>query len=212
MAPSRAYLVLSLGEPLLKLSSGRGRGPRKPYMYFFFFVCVVRRALCEWKSHEQKSSKPVGQKKKPINPSPCAVHVCANWCWLWSLKLGLALWIALLMQQEWARPLSVWPLNFSHALSIGLAVLFSHLMRWNTRHSLARGEADSVWKVVDCVEVDLLHPRRKWVVWLCIIVCLLVYYWHCLWTSGGRSKFLGEMGLNRIVLLCVCSGPAHWVY
>ena len=27
-------------------------------------------------------------------------------------------------------------------------------------------EAVSVWKVVDCVKVDLLHPRRKWVVWL----------------------------------------------
>ena len=35
-------------------------------------------------------------------------------------------------------------------------------------HSLAGGEA------VDCVEVDLLHPRRKWVVGL---------WWGC----GGMS-------------------------
>ena len=34
--------------------------------------------------------------------------------------------------------------------------------QWNGGHSLAGGEAV---RVVDCVEVDLLHPRRKWVVW-----------------------------------------------
>ena len=32
---------------------------------------------------------------------------------------------------------------------------------------LAEGEAVSVLKVVDCVEVDLLHPRRKWAVVEC---------------------------------------------
>ena len=31
--------------------------------------------------------------------------------------------------------------------------------RWNGGHNLAGGEAISVWKVVDCVEVDLLHPQ-----------------------------------------------------
>ena len=29
-------------------------------------------------------------------------------------------------------------------------------------------------KFVVCVEVDLLHLRRKWVVWWNVIVCLLV--------------------------------------
>ena len=43
-------------------------------------------------------------------------------------------------------------------------------------HSLAGGEAVSVWKVVDCVEVDLLHPHRKWAVVECHCV---LYYWHC---------------------------------
>ena len=33
--------------------------------------------------------------------------------------------------------------------------------RWNYRHGLARGEADSVQKVSGGVEVVLLHPCRK---------------------------------------------------
>ena len=39
--------------------------------------------------------------------------------------------------------------------------------RWNYGHGLARGEADSVQKVSDGVEVVLLHPCRKWTVLLC---------------------------------------------
>ena len=29
-----------------------------------------------------------------VSSRPCAVHVCVNWCWLWSFKLGLELCIA----------------------------------------------------------------------------------------------------------------------
>ena len=72
---------------------------------------------------------------------PCAVHVCANY-------LGCAL----LVGWEWACSPSAWPLTVGHAPQ-----------EWNGGHSLAAGEAVSVWNVVDCV---LLHPRRKWVVWL----------------------------------------------
>ena len=54
----------------------------------------------------------------------------------------------------------------------------------------------------DCVEMDLLHPRRKWDLWLwlgcggmsltslCGVDQVVLYYWHCLWTS----KFLGLLG------------------
>ena len=39
------------------------------------------------------------------------------------------------------------------------------------------------------MEVDLLHPRRKWVVWLWWdgVDQAVLYYWYCLWTSGGIS-------------------------
>ena len=43
-----------------------------------------------------------------------------------------------------------------------------------------------MFKVVDCVEVNLLHPHRKWVVWLVwwnVIVYLLVLSRLCC-TSG----------------------------
>ena len=80
-------------------------------------------------------------------------------------------------------------------------------------------------KVVDCVEVDLFHPLRKWVV--CdygggVVEChrrhcmpfgvdkAVLYYWHCLWASGGRSKFLEEWASlrNRMVVLWACFGPS----
>ena len=59
---------------------------------------------------------------------PCAVHVCA----LWYLKLGLAFWSCALLvgpvDVAWVEvgtsSLSVWPLPFSHAPSIGLAEAF----------------------------------------------------------------------------------------
>ena len=54
--------------------------------------------------------------------------------------------------------------------------------RWNGGHIEER-----LSEVVDCVEVDLLHPHRKWVLWnvIDVIVCLLVLSRHCLWTSSG---------------------------
>ena len=57
-------------------------------------------------------------------------------------------------------------------------------------------------------EVDLVVVVGVWWNVIDVIVYLLVavlYYWHCLWISGGRSKFLGSLR-NRIVLLWVCSG------
>ena len=82
-------------------------------------------------------------------------------------------------------------------------------------------------QVIDCVEVDLLHPRRKWVVWLWwgyvidLIVCLLVLTRLC-FTIGifcglpvcfRWSKFLGEWASlrNRMVLLWVCPVPPFWL-
>ena len=83
-------------------------------------------------------------------------------------------------------------------------------MRWRTQVQLW---AEHV--IVDCVEVDLLHPHRLW--WD-VIVCLLVLTRLCcalFVTSGGRWKFLGEWASfrNRMVLLWACllpltSGPA----
>ena len=34
-------------------------------------------------------------------------------------------------------------------------------------------------------------------------------YWHCLWTFGGRLKFLGEWASlkNRMVVMWACSAP-----
>ena len=93
--------------------------------------------------------------------------------------------------------------------SIGLVVAIHSGggRRWNGGHSLVGGEAVSV---VDCVEVDLLHPCALWWNVIDIIVCLpfgvdhaVLYYGHCLWTSGGWSKFLGEWASlrYRMVLL-----------
>ena len=57
-------------------------------------------------------------------------------------------------------------------------------------------------KVVNCMGVDLLHPRRKWVVWGCGgmsstslfgVDQAVLYYWHCLWTSW-RMGLLEEQG------------------
>ena len=44
----------------------------------------------------------------------------------------------------------------------------------------------------------------------------VLYYWHCLWTSGGRSKFLGLLeeqdGAVVGVLLPLPSCPASIPY
>ena len=54
-----------------------------------------------------------------------------------------------------------------------------------------------------CQVADLLHPRRKWVAWwnvVDVIVCfLVVVFWWLV-------KISWRMGLNRMVLLWVCSG------
>ena len=58
------------------------------------------------------------------------------------------------------------------------------------------------------VEVDLLHPHKKWVVslWgfggmsltsLCGVVQAVLYFW---WASGRPSKFLGECASLRLLL------------
>ena len=56
--------------------------------------------------------------------------------------------------------------------------------RWNG--GLAGGKAVSV---VDCVEVGLLHPRRKWVVveHHCVPFGVDQAVLYCLWASGGCS-------------------------
>ena len=98
--------------------------------------------------------------------------VVINWCWLWSLKLGLAfLSCALLMVLlMWECPLLVWPLTFTMLPSNGLAGALQ-----------SKVDAGTVWleeRLSVCERLlimDLLHPCKKWVVWL---------WWGC----GGMSS------------------------
>ena len=54
--------------------------------------------------------------------------------------------------------------------------------------------------------MDLLHPYRKWILWLKVIVCLLVLSRHC-WTFG--QNFLDVVG----VFWPLPSGPAsEYIY
>ena len=103
---------------------------------------------------------------------PCAVNV--HWC----LRLGLALLTG---------PIDVAWVGWVHSLSLhDLLPRPLHwpgsVSGWNGGNSLAGGETVSVWKVV---EVDLLHPRRKLVVWL---------WWRMsstsLWCWPGRAVLL----------------------
>ena len=59
----------------------------------------------------------------------------------------------------------------------------------------------SLWRV-DCVQVVLLHPPRKWVMPLCWGCDVIVM---CLWTSCGQSNFhwVWASLRNRMVLFWV---------
>ena len=123
---------------------------------------------------------------------PCAMHDpgfdASSWAWLSGAVLCSR---ALLMWHEWgwACPHSACPLA-----EVG--------PKWNGRHSLAGGEAVSMWKVVDCVggfappmqEVGYVVVMGVWwnvidVTGCAVLLALFVDFW---WASGGWSKFLGE--------------------
>ena len=70
----------------------------------------------------------------------------------------------------------------------GPPVLFSQLMRWRTQVEW-RAQSFIVWKIVDCVEVDLLHPHKKWVV-----LTSLCAFW-C-WPGCGIVCGLSVVGRN----------------
>ena len=155
--------------------------------------------------HEQKSSNCPHQSKIKKG-RPCAVHVCANWCWLWSLKLSF--WSC-------ALPVDVGV----HEPSLGVT---SNLLprppqmawqrpRWRTQVAQSG--------CCQCVKGCWLcggPPHAGSGLGGCVVEC---HRRHCLVrTSGGRSKFLGEWASlkNGMVLLWACSGPpfwlVHWVY
>ena len=96
------------------------------------------------------------------------------------------------MWHEWgyARPHLAWPLTFAMPPKLAWWRPSSPVQSVNEVEDPG-GMAGTVWmeerlislwKVVDCVEVDLLHPRRKWVVWLRwgyvidVFVCLFVLF------------------------------------
>ena len=123
-------------------------------------------------------------------------------------------------------PLSVWPLTLATPLcwpGRGLSVWLSQLTRCSTE-VVSGGEAASVWKVVDCVEMDLLHPHRKWAVWLwwgCggMLLTLLCSFWCCLLFVDFRwlVEISWRTGINRKVSCgCVLAPlfpsqlPVHW--
>ena len=123
--------------------------------------------------------------------------------------------IALLTRREWecARALT-----FCHAPSIGLAEQsvnevedplraqsgwrrgFQCVKGWACSTHAGSGLCGSGRGVVECHR----HPCVPFGVDQAVL-----YYWHCLWTSGGRWKFLGEQdGAVVGVFLPLPSGPA----
>ena len=115
---------------------------------------------------------------------PWVVRACANWCWLWSLKLGLAFWSCALPARALSRR-DLWPLTTPLHWPGGGPVQSLNEVRW---HSLAVGEV--CWLCGS----GLAPPTQEVV---CVVVVgvwwnVMLYYWHCLWTSSGRLKFLGE--------------------
>ena len=49
----------------------------------------------------------------------------------------------------------------------------------------------------------------------CVPFCVdqaVLYYWHCLWTSGGRSKFIGEWASLWCCCGFVLAPPFHPVH
>ena len=134
----------------------------------------------------------------------------------------LELWIA----RKWAHTPhhSQRDLWLFASLPIGLAEACSMRPRWN---GVWLEERLSVCEnFVDCVEVDMLHPRRRWLcccdgVWWNVIKCAFWCWPGCavllaLFGSGGRSKFIGEWASlrNWMGLLCVIwiSGPLSILY
>ena len=110
-----------------------------------------------------------------------AAHVCVNWCRLWCLKLLSVM----LHERERATQCDLWPLPYPSS-------------SWFSEVENPASGMESVWrrrKVVDCVEVYLLHPHRK---------CIVLLWWvcHCgmlsMRTSSGRSWTLRRRIYNAV--------------
>ena len=131
---------------------------------------------------------------------PSSLHVC--------VKLGLAFWSCALVAGpvdvawvEWVRPRDLLPLPRSpHWPGRGLPVQFSQLMRWRTQ---VEWRAQSGWRRgCQCVKGWLcgggFAPLTQEVsCFVGVVEChwchcmpfgvvqAVLYYWHCLWISGG---------------------------
>ena len=86
-------------------------------------------------------------------------------------------------------------------VGVGVPVTFCHAPSIGSCSVTQVGGCSPPTKEVGCVECH--HEPFG-------VDQAVLYYWHCLWISGGQSKFVGEWASlrNRMVLLWVCSGPS----
>ena len=122
-----------------------------------------------------------------------------NWCWFWCLKLGQAFWSCTLLTgpvDGGGCALSQQPLSCPSPVPSVNEV------------EDPGGMVGTFWleerlSVCDCVEVDLLHPHRKWLWWGCGNVLVL--------TRLDFRWLVKIYGLLEEQLLWVCPGPVIYI-